>query len=141
MACTVATRKLLYRRVANIYEHYSVASYSCASSFLCHVPQKLGYHESPRVQFVHSVPSVYYKHFTTSSKLNKDEEKENTDYKKLTLFQKFKQMYRDYWYVLVPVHVVTSVTWFGSFYYVAKRYEMFKKVEVVLTNIFSVVLI
>lgn len=42
------------------------------------------------------------------------------DKKKKTLFQNFKQMYRDYWYVLVPVHVVTSVAWFGGFYYLVK---------------------
>ncbi|KAJ8973490.1 hypothetical protein NQ317_018763 [Molorchus minor] len=29
-------------------------------------------------------------------------------------------MYRDYWYVLVPVHLVTSAVWFGMFYYMAK---------------------
>lgn len=40
--------------------------------------------------------------------------------KKLTLYQKFKAMYRDYWYVLVPVHLVTSAGWFGSYYYMAK---------------------
>ncbi|KAK9510555.1 hypothetical protein O3M35_005307 [Rhynocoris fuscipes] len=40
--------------------------------------------------------------------------------KKLTLFQRFKAMYRDYWYVLVPVHIVTSAFWFGGFYYAAK---------------------
>ncbi|XP_068083271.1 uncharacterized protein C18orf19 homolog A isoform X2 [Anabrus simplex] len=40
--------------------------------------------------------------------------------KKVGLVQKFKQMYRDYWYVLVPVHLVTSIGWFGGFYYLAK---------------------
>ncbi|KAG8222963.1 hypothetical protein J437_LFUL000258 [Ladona fulva] len=40
--------------------------------------------------------------------------------KKPTLLQRFKQMYRDYWYVLVPVHVATSIVWYGSFYYIAK---------------------
>lgn len=39
--------------------------------------------------------------------------------KKMSIFQKFKAMYRDYWYVLVPVHLVTSAVWFGSFYYMA----------------------
>ncbi|KAJ8920743.1 hypothetical protein NQ315_004882, partial [Exocentrus adspersus] len=29
-------------------------------------------------------------------------------------------MYRDYWYVLVPVHLVTSAMWFGGFYFMAK---------------------
>lgn len=42
-------------------------------------------------------------------------------FKKLTLFQKFKFMWKNYWYVLVPVHVVTSVFWFGGFYYLAAR--------------------
>ncbi|RZC34488.1 C18orf19 -like B [Asbolus verrucosus] len=40
--------------------------------------------------------------------------------KKPSLFQRFKQMYKDYWYVLVPVHLVTSAAWFGGFYYLAK---------------------
>lgn len=44
---------------------------------------------------------------------------ESTREPKLSLFQRFKQMYRDYWYVLVPVHLVTSAAWFGSFYYLA----------------------
>ncbi|PZC81147.1 hypothetical protein B5X24_HaOG213248 [Helicoverpa armigera] len=29
-------------------------------------------------------------------------------------------MYRDYWYVLIPVHVATSIVWFGSFYYIVR---------------------
>lgn len=47
---------------------------------------------------------------------------ESTREPKLSLFQRFKQMYRDYWYVLVPVHLVTSAAWFGSFYYLASRW-------------------
>ncbi|XP_056639412.1 uncharacterized protein C18orf19 homolog A [Diorhabda sublineata] len=39
---------------------------------------------------------------------------------KMSLFQKFKQMYKEYWYVLVPVHLITSTVWFGGFYYMAK---------------------
>lgn len=39
---------------------------------------------------------------------------------KKTLWQKFKQMYKEYWYVLVPVHLVTSTVWYGSFYYIAR---------------------
>lgn len=37
------------------------------------------------------------------------------------LIQRFKQMYRDYWYVLLPVHMVTSAMWFGGFYYTVSR--------------------
>jgi len=38
---------------------------------------------------------------------------------KLSLYQRFKAMYKDYWYVLLPVHLVTSAGWFGGFYYLA----------------------
>ena len=41
---------------------------------------------------------------------------------KVSLFQRFKQMYKDYWYVLIPVHVVTSIGWTGIFYYSVKKY-------------------
>ncbi|KPJ12728.1 Uncharacterized protein C18orf19-like [Papilio machaon] len=36
------------------------------------------------------------------------------------LVQKFKEMYRDYWYVVLPVHMTTSAVWFGSFYYAVR---------------------
>ena len=29
-------------------------------------------------------------------------------------------MFKDYWYVLVPVHVATSAVWFGGFYALCK---------------------
>lgn len=40
---------------------------------------------------------------------------------KLGLFARFKKMYKEYWYVLLPVHCVTSACWLGGFYYVSKR--------------------
>lgn len=40
---------------------------------------------------------------------------------KLTLTAKFKRMYKEYWYVLLPVHVVTSCFWFTGFYYLSTR--------------------
>lgn len=41
---------------------------------------------------------------------------------KLGLFAKFKLMYKKYWYVLIPVHVVTSAGWMFGFYYLSKRF-------------------
>ena len=29
-------------------------------------------------------------------------------------------MWKDYWYVLIPVHCATSVVWFGGFYFMCK---------------------
>ncbi|XP_078690435.1 uncharacterized protein LOC144921380 [Branchiostoma floridae x Branchiostoma belcheri] len=51
------------------------------------------------------------------------EEEEEEDlvarYRDLTLFQRFKYMVKDYGHVLIPVHVATSLVWFGCFYYMA----------------------
>lgn len=42
-------------------------------------------------------------------------------YKKLGLFARFKRMTKEYWYVLIPVHCITSCFWFGGFYYASVR--------------------
>lgn len=39
----------------------------------------------------------------------------------LGLFARFKKMAKDYWYVLIPVHVATSAVWLGAFFYTSKR--------------------
>ncbi|UYV67288.1 FAM210A [Cordylochernes scorpioides] len=39
---------------------------------------------------------------------------------KLSLYQRYKKMLKEYWYVLLPVHIVTSLMWFTTFYYAAK---------------------
>jgi len=38
------------------------------------------------------------------------------DDSKLTLAQRFKKMWKQYWYVLLPVHGVMCCAWFGLFY-------------------------
>jgi len=61
------------------------------------------------------------RHFSTNQKGidKKSDDDHDRKNEKLSLFKRFKQMYRDYWYVLVPVHLVTSAAWFGGFYYLA----------------------
>ncbi|XP_053570861.1 protein FAM210A [Bombina bombina] len=39
--------------------------------------------------------------------------------KSIGLFQRFKKTFKQYGKVLIPVHLVTSSIWFGSFYYAA----------------------
>ncbi|XP_043284203.1 protein FAM210A isoform X2 [Venturia canescens] len=41
--------------------------------------------------------------------------------KKPSVFQKMKQMTKDYWHILIPVHVVTSIGWISIFYMAAKN--------------------
>lgn len=40
---------------------------------------------------------------------------------KLGIVAKFKLMYKQYWYILVPVHLITSTGWLIGFYYLSKR--------------------
>lgn len=61
--------------------------------------------------------STVERYYTTSS----DPTNEKPEEPKPTLYQRFKAMYRDYWYVLLPVHVITSACWFGGFYYMVSR--------------------
>lgn len=41
------------------------------------------------------------------------------DDKSQSIFQRFKNMAKKYWYIVLPVHLVTSTVWFGSFYFIA----------------------
>lgn len=43
---------------------------------------------------------------------------------KPSLFQRMKQMTKDYWHILVPVHLVTSTGWISIFYIAAKKYDI-----------------
>lgn len=55
-----------------------------------------------------------------ATKSKPDEDADDLEqFQKLSLYEKIKAMYRDYWYVLVPVHLSTSVLFFGIFYYAA----------------------
>lgn len=60
----------------------------------------------------------------TTVKIKDDEIKQieelETAQQPLGLFARFKKMYKEYWYVLLPVHVVTSAVWLGGFYYLAE---------------------
>lgn len=41
--------------------------------------------------------------------------------KKLNVFQKMKQLFKDYWYIMAPVHIATSAVWVVIFYAAAKK--------------------
>lgn len=64
----------------------------------------------------HKFESRICKYSTDSSK-----EENNSSQVGQTRFQKMKQMAKDYWYILIPVHVATSIIWFSVFYIAAKN--------------------
>ncbi|XP_072460264.1 protein FAM210A [Notamacropus eugenii] len=41
--------------------------------------------------------------------------------KSISLYQRFKKTFRQYGKVMIPVHIVTSGLWFGTFYYAALK--------------------
>lgn len=81
------------------------------------------------VQFLKYTNCLENKSETKDKKTTKSDIDDNNDFirtsldetKKLGLFQRFKKMAKDYWYVLIPVHVATSACWFGAFYYTSTR--------------------
>jgi len=73
---------------------------------------------SSKVLDIRSCQLVLSKDFSTSSPTAKDKEQKAP--KKVGIIAKFKKMTKDYWYVLFPVHVATSIVWFGGFYIMLK---------------------
>lgn len=61
-----------------------------------------------------------YKAETGSAPQNKGDVDPLQD-KSIGLVQRFKKTFKQYGKVMVPVHVVTSTVWFGSFYYAAMK--------------------
>ncbi|XP_042628622.1 uncharacterized protein C18orf19 homolog B-like [Cyprinus carpio] len=61
-----------------------------------------------------------YKADTGSAPQNKGDIDPLQD-KSIGLFQRFKKTFKQYGKVMVPVHIVTSTVWFGSFYYAAMK--------------------
>nr|XP_004656880.2 protein FAM210A [Jaculus jaculus]XP_045000515.1 protein FAM210A [Jaculus jaculus] len=52
---------------------------------------------------------------------DKKEEPDPLQDKSISLYQRFKKTLRQYGKVLIPVHIVTSGIWFGTFYYAALK--------------------
>lgn len=62
---------------------------------------------------------AYYSDFKQDSKANCQKPQAE---QKLSVFQKMKQMTKDYWHILIPVHIVTSIGWIAIFYTAVIKY-------------------
>lgn len=59
------------------------------------------------------------------NKITKDDKKNDEAEiipKKVNIFQKMKQLTKDYWHILIPVHIFTSLGWVGIFYIAAQKF-------------------
>lgn len=66
-----------------------------------------------------SLALVYYSDVKQSSK---DDCQKSQMEQKVSVFQKMKQMTKDYWHILIPVHIVTSIGWVAIFYIAIRKY-------------------
>ncbi|XP_070149944.1 uncharacterized protein C18orf19 homolog A-like isoform X3 [Polyergus mexicanus] len=93
------------------YRHYRTASYNPLSL----VNNVLVYQRSLRQDVnKNSFALAYYSDIKQSSK--GEPQKSQTEQKKVSVFQKMKQMTKDYWHILIPVHIITSIGWVAIFY-------------------------
>ena len=53
-----------------------------------------------------------------TASIAKEEPKEQSP----SLYQRFKLLWKQYWYIVLPVHLASSALWFALFYYAAKRW-------------------
>lgn len=72
----------------------------------------------PSTSFQHCLTQ----HRTFATNANDPKDSIDTKEKKLTVFQRFTQVYKEYGKTLVVVHVVTSIMWYGGFYLIARRF-------------------
>lgn len=98
--------------------------YSSISIFNIHSPRsKL----IPKCGFSTSTRALYSTTDNASSKCKPATSQSMDDdnilpSQKLGIIARFKEMYKRYWYVLVPVHILTSTCWMVAFYYLSKRF-------------------
>lgn len=119
---SIVTRTLFIRNVAKIKHFSNLTAHPFASIVLTELDNEKRINN--QISCTWMVPKNNIRYYSSNSR---DQEKKNVSKgveekeEKLSLFKRFKVMYRDYWYVLVPVHIVTSTMWFGGFYFMAKR--------------------
>lgn len=65
--------------------------------------------------FSNKVIDAYSRLSSSSSKVPDEDDD------KLTVFQRFKKVYKEHGKMLIAVHVTTSIVWYGCFFLIAKR--------------------
>lgn len=90
-------------------------------------PRILSYEYSSRLSYFTSSNRAYktnnnngaaalMRYYSTQQPFKESCKQSEDPEKKVSLVQKMKQMTKDYWYILVPVHLVTSAGWVAIFY-------------------------
>ncbi|EFA03807.2 uncharacterized protein C18orf19 homolog B [Tribolium castaneum] len=108
----VIARRFFNRNLFKFNELAQLATHSrCTATVIINFNHNYGTPNPRNHKLLQPFKTTEIQHFYSDLSKNK---------KKPSIFQRFKQMYKEYWYVLLPVHLVTSAAWFGGFYYLAK---------------------
>lgn len=93
-----------------------ISRYNLHSGVLSHSCQLLTQNQVKAIRFLSS-------HQRDSPEVGKPEDTpQEEDESKMTVFQRFKKVYKEYGKTLIAVHVVTSIGWYGAFYLMAYRW-------------------
>lgn len=109
--------ELLSKFVKPLIFNRDLSRFACEASNSCLISNRRSLEDKFGINRPKFVPQVC--DLSTSGIGNNDGDK------KLSIFQRFKLMYKEYWYVLLPVHIGTSACWLGGFYYMAIRLVQF----------------
>ena len=110
---------LLNQKGTNTYQYNTYRSFSPISGYI-----KRSHNEGQILTTIHhssncAKPPSVQRYFSSDSK---DSSSSADDEKDMTVFQRFKHVYKEYGKTLIGVHVVTSLMWYGGFYVIARRY-------------------
>lgn len=87
--------------------------------FTAHPPQRGILHHKRWEQDILSKRIMSSNARSPGTPSEKKEEPDPLQDKSISLYQRFKKTFRQYGKVLIPVHLITSGVWFGTFYYAA----------------------
>jgi len=98
--------------------HHSMARCTFLRAIKCeNLPNHFSHHPYLRHPLRGEVTFLGQNNFSTSKCSLSDDRKKSEN---PGIVKRFKAMIKDYWYVLVPVHVATSIVWLGGFYLMLK---------------------
>lgn len=92
---------------------------TCPAPYRSFTPSTLQYSIIRRKDFNPKYTSCFFYSTVPTPEKDKLTKELDATEKKLTKWQQLKKLYKEYWYIAVPVHLVTSAVWYGGFYYVA----------------------
>lgn len=97
-------------------KHFTVRCFSFSSIIRNSESQKTRRHEAQT-----SAQRQEKSQGETGATLQSNRDLDPLQDKSIGLYQRFKKTFKQYGKVMVPVHLVTSTVWFGSFYYAAMK--------------------